>query len=485
VASESPRLVPGQAFVFQLRLNSAPEGYGESAKIRCFLQNVRPEKQPNAQFLLGNSDVDGNLHDGQAVYTFSLPITEDMLPGTWKLARVQVGRAVMTSLSIPDNVTFEIPGPPPVNVHLIAPETVVAGQPIAIKIEIDKYPEGLTAGCIPTLSVALDQNASAGMSSGAFVEKRFSSVDVTSDQRHYDDSASLYPDAPLGTWRLTVSLGLRPDLSKLGPPNYPAMRFRNRNPCPSGVPLLSGETTLVFTVQRAVGFIAPTSAAVTINPSQAELFQGEADHLRAEAEELRNQLISGSPGASGSLLLTSVQTALSEVDKTEAEFKKEESAPPERAVDAFFDDIRYEYGEAIQHFNGASIAKSATRARLERASLAGGPKVLKLDRASEALLSSIAHNEGMYEVAALTKALTFTLTVYSEPPGAAISYRLRGEDYHSVDHETDWQIENLPRAVYWIKLQKQGYEDNEFSFDAIDSSKDSVKKTLVAKRGAR
>lgn len=81
--------------------------------------------------------------------------------------------------------------------------------------------------------------------------------------------------------------------------------------------------------------------------------------------------------------------------------------------------------------------------------------------------------------------MTFNLDVFSEPKGAAISYRLRGGEYHALDHETDWRIENLTRAVYLIRFQKPGYEDREVTFDAIDSTSTSIDIRLKRKRGAR
>jgi hypothetical protein len=81
--------------------------------------------------------------------------------------------------------------------------------------------------------------------------------------------------------------------------------------------------------------------------------------------------------------------------------------------------------------------------------------------------------------------MTFDLDIYSDPKGATISYAQRGEDYHPLDHETDWRIENLPRAVYSIRLQKPGYEDDIDTFDAINDSRTSISRTLKRKRGAR
>jgi hypothetical protein len=391
-----------------------------------------------------------------------------MLPGTWKLVAVNLGRSVISSVSIPDNVTFEIPGPLPVMIHIEAPDRVVAGQALVFRVIVDQYPKDLSPQCALTLQGSLHQAPANGQ--GGF-GVAVSALDLKPDQRSYEMSGSFDADLPAGEWRGDV------DIYAHGVP--PSFRRFCRTPPIDGVKQFS------FTLERGSGLVTPTSAVVTVNPSQVELLVGEADRLRAKAESLRGQLSSGPAQINQGLLLSSVQVALTDVDQTEAKFKDKGDSPSERAVDAFFDDIRYEYGEAFKVLGGTSAQVPVARARIDRVSMAAGANALPLNRVSEAVLASIVHNEKMYEVAASTKLLTFTLVVYTKPTGATISYKLRGEDYRPVDHETDWQIENLPRAVYLIRLQKQGYEDKEVTFDAIDSTNNSISERLVAKRGAR
>ena len=114
----------------------------------------------------------------------------------------------------------------------------------------------------------------------------------------------------------------------------------------------------------------------------------------------------------------------------------------------------------------------------------GGPSP-HLNHASQAVLASILHNASAYSLVASSGFITFTLEVDSDPQGASVSYRQRGGEYHPLDHETDWRIENLPRAVYLIRLEKSGYEDKEVTFDAMDNTSTSVNVSLVRKRGAR
>ena len=92
----------------------------------------------------------------------------------------------------------------------------------------------------------------------------------------------------------------------------------------------------------------------------------------------------------------------------------------------------------------------------------------------------------MYALVASTGALTFNLYVYSTPKGATVSYRMRGDvEYQTLDHPTDWRIENLTRAVYEIKLHKQGCTDFESKFNAMEDTRTSIDPTLECKKGPR
>jgi hypothetical protein len=84
---ESLRLVAGQVFSFQLRFDRAPDGYG-GGEIRYTFDNEQASSTPRMSLSNGIGSTGGqvDLHDGQAIYTISLPITDDMIPGKWKLS---------------------------------------------------------------------------------------------------------------------------------------------------------------------------------------------------------------------------------------------------------------------------------------------------------------------------------------------------------------------------------------------------------------
>jgi len=249
---------------------------------------------------------------------------------------------------------------------------------------------------------------------------------------------------------------------------------------------VEGNTGFSFTVERAQGLVRPTAVAVTINPSQIQLLLGEADRLKAKAQHLNEQLTSGNPAAKHALLRNGLQEALADLDKTEATFKQkgvEQSSV--RTVNAFFDDIRFDYGEALKVLGNESAQLRQDGPWLLRVGAPRAGMSAGVTRASAAVLNSILRNAKAYDIVASSGAVTFNLEVYSVPNGAKISYRQRGGEYHSVDHETDWQIENLVRAVWLIRVQKPGYEDKEESFDAVASTRTSIKIVLARKRSAK
>ena len=92
---------------------------------------------------------------------------------------------------------------------------------------------------------------------------------------------------------------------------------------------------------------APTSVAVTVNPTQAELLTHEAGCLTAKAARLIQQFASPTKRDSARLR-DSVNAAIYDVGKTEESFRdagKGEGESEEAAI--FFDDIRRNYRRAL------------------------------------------------------------------------------------------------------------------------------------------
>jgi hypothetical protein len=471
-AGESQRLSPPQVFTFQLRFDQAPDGYGGGQiSYRFALVESGPMgsyARKSQRVIEGQTD----LHDGQAIYTFSFPIGEAMVPGRYRLVSVRLGRAVVNEVPIKNNVTFEIPGLPPVFMHTEAPAATVAGHKFVFKVTVDQFPTGMEPYCAPMIYADLVQFSGVGQSNRNEPILRLSPIKLERETRVYEMSGVFLPDSPSGTWHGRVSL-----LGQVVDP-----RFRD-DPCT--FPPVEGNTIFSFTVEPSPGLVTPTSVGVTANPSQIDLLVGEADRLRATAQHLKDKLDSENVAANRDLLRDTLQKADAALDKTEDTFKQRGTDQSSiRVVNAFFDDIRYDYGEALKALanDSAGIYSPSPRLLLVGEAVGSSPH---LTLATTAALNSILHNVRAYDVVATSTTLTFSLEVYSDPDGATISYRQRNQEYHFVDHETDWRIENLPRGVYFIRVQKSGYEDNEKQFDAMDNTSTSIKIPMKRKRGAR
>lgn len=480
IACKSQPLKIGQNFDCQLQVEPTPNGY-DGGRILYRFQLVSPYSP--------NNPLDGHetsilgatpLKDGQAAYKLSIPMDRTISPGTWKLVEVTLGKHAQTPVSILNDVSFDIPLALTLAFHIEAPKSVTAGQPFTFDFVVDEYPGSLSPACVVTLSGVLRQASSVGQVNANAPSVTVNPVVLSPDQKSYEISGHLAPDHPPGSWQGVMNIA-----ATLGPsPGYMGMFWEEHNICLQ--PQIKGETHFTFTVEPPVGLVTPTSVAVTVNPSQIDLLRGEADHLKAKAQHLKQQLSSEDLATDQVLLRSSVQDAVSELDKTEAAYKERGMEPSyAKAVDIFFDDIRFGYGQALKTLTAGSGQARQFGPQLERVNAAQGAASPRLNPASQAVLSSILHNARAYEVVASSGVMTFNLNVYSEPKGAAISYRRTGEDYHPLDHETDWRIENLPRAVYSIRLQKPGYEDKEVPFDAVDSTSTSIDIRLDRKRGAR
>lgn len=459
-SGESPKqLVPGQSYPFQLRFNKAPEGYG-SGRILYRFDNVAI----SGRTVGDEASVSGGqaLQDGQAIYSFSLPITESMDKGRWKLVSVQIGKAVMRDVHIPDDVVFEVRLPAPILHFRVVPEKVVAGTTFHLEVildEIPKVPPDCSLGI--GFSIRPPVNVSIGASDSALVE---------SDRHSYELTGKLDVDVPSGVWKGTVTLAVGP--------NMQAGEVERRG-CRYELPPWLATSELSVAVEPSPGLVSPTAVSATVNPSQIQLLLAEADRLRAKAERLQEQLAAGNKAGNQDLLRNSLQEASADLDKTEAAFFKQQGAEqlPAQEVGAFFDDIRYSYQEALGILRGKEARLREKNGQLLRVSAGRAGASLNANR----VLKSIRHNADAYHLVASTTHLTFNLDIYSEPKGAAISYRRRGDEYHSVDHATDWHIENLVRAVWLIRLQKPGYEDAVETFDAIDNTRTSVTIKLTRK----
>jgi hypothetical protein len=471
-AEQSQKLLhPFQDFKFQLHFFPAPDGYGEGKISAIFKNEGGPPS--SERFTTSQSQprvvvpVNADLHDGQAIYTLVLNVRESMSPGKWKLTELSLGRSTPKTIPFSEDVSFVVADLQPLMVHVQAPSSVEAGNEYALTVTLDSYPVDVSKNCKLQLSLLLRQGGPNGRSLDPL------RAAIVPEQLSYKFSHQFEPDIPSGPWEVAVEDSAY-----------------NSNDPDEGCwyPQLQGNVRVAFNIEPARNLVTPTSVVVTVNPSQIELLREEADHLRAKERHLREQLASESSNTHQVVLQTSLQDALTDLERTKNSFiglQKGMEPASRRAVYIFFDDIERTYVHAQEAVVKTSARLPRAQPRLMQVHYAFTGLAYHLDPAADAVLESIVHNEAAYDVVASSKLLTFTLEVDSKPKGATISYKLRGDDYHSLHHETDWRIENLPRAVYLVRVQKEGYEEQEKPFDAIKDTGTSISFDLKRKSARR
>jgi hypothetical protein len=495
-APPSRQLIPGDVFTFQLEFNRAPQGYG-GGKIRCDFTNSQSiDEQIAEEWNIRTSIVDQiELHDGQSIYIISIPITNSMSPGTWKLVSVSLGKTILNSVPISHEATFEIHRSPIV-VHIDPPNAAITGQHVRSKITVD-FPKdlALAADCQLSISGIIGPGSSIEIPgyyrftapyTGPF-DAGLKSVILDPNQHSYEISGVIAPDAPSGDWLEMIVVHARYVGSK-----ELTHAFNPFDACPSPPLALDGNSPqfpqlpyiaqAAFTVQRASGFVTPTSVVVTINPSQAQLLRGRADSLRARVDQLERQLSVEGSSSNRNLLLNNVQAALNDLDQTETVFKEKASEPTNGHVDVFFDDIRADYGTALETIGSETAQVPSGVPRLLPTAAAKGKSAFHFDRASIAVLNSLRRNAVAYDFVADSLKMTITLDVYSDPVGATVTYCRRGHrDCGTMQDETDSRIEGMDHAFYFIDFHKDGYKDCEKPFDGATSTSTSIMARLEKK----
>ncbi len=145
--------------------------------------------------------------------------------------------------------------------------------------------------------------------------------------------------------------------------------------------------------------------------------------------------------------------ALQSVTETEEEYRKLAKSRSS-ASNVFFDDIRGNYHDSLLKLS--TQHNSREHLQFVSADLAASP-----DSVATFAIGSILHNVNAYETAANTARLTFTLKLRTDPQGAKILYRRKPDDFQPFSDVTNSTIENLPIAVWFVKFQKDGYEETE------------------------
>jgi hypothetical protein len=460
-ASKSQQLRAGDHFSFLLEFNKALEKHTGKLTARFEKEPGGPPARIMSPYGEEKSySAVADIQDGQKIYNMSLPIDTYMSPGRWKLVDVSVGGLSPATIPVSQDISFVIPELSPMVIHLHAPKGVEAGNSYVLTVTLDKYPTDLEENCILRLQPLVNLTSPRG----APIE--FESVKLAPDQLSYKFSHLLKPDFPRSSWKGEIRL-----TGALGDSRYPCQ-----------YPELRGDLQFAFDVEPNKEIVTPTSVVVTVNPSQIQLLVAEADRLRAKAQHLKELISSNNATANQALLQNNLLGALKDLDKTESSFKQKGAETSSRDVTIFFDDIRRTYAAALKIANSPSLVLQ-TEPRLIAAK---AEPDTPLNAASEAAVASIERNVSAYDVVVSTKMITFTLSVYSSPDHAAIFYKRDGDDeYQPVEHDTDWKIEKIPRAFYYVRLEKKGCETQEKPFDAMKNADPSIHITLKCKRAAQ
>jgi hypothetical protein len=463
---------PGCSLTYVIHFDRAPQHYdggNVGARFERVTDTSSSERYDYREALETMTRTSVPLVNGQPEYTLTLPIGESMSPGKWRMVEVTLGQTVEKKFPVPESVSFEIPSLRPFRVHFQVPESVVAGQHFVFRITLDQYPNDLYKECAIGVWIQLKSDAL-----NHWGVPPPDGVKLKRGQLSYEIPYSFKSDYPGSVWQVELRHGA-------GPAD-PGVNFGCR--CPR----MEGDTHTTLIVEPNKELVTPSSVEVTVNPSQIKLLQVEAGHLRTKAEYLRQQLSTADTATKEVLLRTSVQDAKKDVDQTEKNYKQQGGEPSSelaKDIKIFFQDIRNDYADALKEpvKQSAQNIRGEAQFELVRASLwEPNPP---LDPVSEAVLGSILHNAAAYEVVASTRDVKFNLDVYSDPQGASISWKLRGDQYTPADHITDWRIENLPIAVYYILLQKRGYADKETRFDASSNTGSSIHVRLERKQGGQ
>jgi hypothetical protein len=228
-----------------------------------------------------------------------------------------------------------------------------------------------------------------------------------------------------------------------------------------------------FRVLPNPGVILPTRAELALNGSQTDLLRREAQRLGDRIQLLKSGMSHYEKASNKRELEPGLREYLNfeiaESNKTQAEFIRMSPAEDERAsAEIFFQDLRTGYHEAID-----LVQRSAATLQIFSASLIPVSDDTQ-DRVSSPLLAvalrPFEENELAYNVVADSGSLTFDLEVDSDPPGATISYRRRGDQPRVNPNPTNSTVHSLPYAIWLVKFEKAGYTSIEREHDPFRES---------------
>lgn len=372
--------------------------------------------------------------NGKATYDLTLQINELMTPGKWKLVSLSLSQATTHVIPLTGVATFDIAPLHPIRlIDIQPPATVEAGQRFVVKVTVDVYPKDAYKECGVFLGIQLNPPP----------HEQPPEQQITPNRGSYEFPFRYFSDTPAGPIMGQVTDSGR--VVEGGPLTSSCRR-----------PAVEGNRQFGFAITSAKDLVTPTSATVKLNPAQIHLFHVEADELRDRAKQLTSN--------NATDVLHEAMTKLDAAEEKYLALGPHQSSEQAVKIKAFFNDIRRNYRSVLTPLAENSQPRKAEM--LERVSTVNRSSFPRSADPLAEVRESIEHNADAYDAAASSGDITFTLYVFSHPQGAAISYKLRGDDYTGVSQKTDSHIDGLPLGVYCVRLQMDDYKDNEVPFDA-------------------
>jgi hypothetical protein len=227
-------------------------------------------------------------------------------------------------------------------------------------------------------------------------------------------------------------------------------------------------SSVAFRVIARTDIVLPSSAEISITPSQVQLFRTEVLALQTQIQSLKANIATYQQGKDSSsvprILERNVNGALASLDKTEAEFLKLAPGSTQRDNAAvFFDDIAFSYRDALREIEKSKKVQNHTNV----ITWASFPQTKQAEYTTVAAytLRAFEQNELSYSRVADAGSLVFDLVANSNPPGAEIAYRRRGDSYHVNPNPTNTTIKTLTFAIWTVRFRKPGYRDKETEHD--------------------
>lgn len=328
---------------------------------------------------------------------------------------------------------------------------VKAGEMFAFTVKVDKAPNFNGGNLIFVIS---------GPSGGGPSYGVRSSIGLIPGQKEYNAKILIPADARGGTWTLTIS-GIS-----------------------SGTEIhaFSGIKPKTFEVIANSDLILPTRGEIVVNPSQQQVLRMAARRLQAQIQNLKVAVSeyerAKQHGQIPAVLRENVNAALEALNKTQAEFKSQQTSPEQgQMADVFFGDLRLNYSEVVKDLDQRTAMRSP-----HLVSVKMPEPSMRYSLVAQAVLRAFDVNELAYNVVADNGSLAFNLKVISEPTGAAVSYYRRGDPPKRYPEPTTATISSLSYAIWYVLVEKPGYKSETIEFDPYHSSDLVVDVRLTANK---